>query len=362
MALPGGGQLTERSSMVAVSLEDNGVDQSAVSMGASGSGGISQYPGAPKVAKIVVKTVSGRRGQDPVKPPKKLAVFRCNWLCGLFGVRQFPPRGCWLVMDVCGVFCAIFTWLLLVFAEYVACTVILANSESAVFNWIAGAIFHSLIGLSFWSHCKAMFSDPGAVPLGNATEENIRSLGCGSEGADRIVYKCGKCSSIKPDRSHHCSVCRRCIRKMDHHCPWVNNCVGECNQKYFVLFTLYICAVSCFAIFMTVHHFVKCSDWDICRPTLTQPLPIVLLVLLIFESIMFGLFTAIMFGDQIHSILKDQTGIETLKRERHSWKRQSRMSLLEGVFGQPISWRWLSPFSPPSFTKSAPQRLCLYSV
>ena len=50
---------------------------------------------------------------------------------------------------------------------------------------------------------------------------------------------CEKCQIIKPDRTHHCSVCGYCVLKMDHHCPWVNNCVCFNNYKFFILFLGY---------------------------------------------------------------------------------------------------------------------------
>ncbi|CAH1103090.1 unnamed protein product [Psylliodes chrysocephalus] len=54
------------------------------------------------------------------------------------------------------------------------------------------------------------------------------------------VSICKKCISPKPPRTHHCSVCNRCILKMDHHCPWLNNCVGYRNHRYFFLYMVYM--------------------------------------------------------------------------------------------------------------------------
>ncbi|XP_076981761.1 palmitoyltransferase ZDHHC16 isoform X4 [Tamandua tetradactyla] len=70
------------------------------------------------------------------------------------------------------------------------------------------------------------------------------------------VSICKKCIYSKPARTHHCSICNRCVLKMDHHCPWLNNCVGHFNHRYFFSF--------CF--FMTLGC-VYCSygSWDLFR-------------------------------------------------------------------------------------------------
>ncbi|XP_043270931.1 palmitoyltransferase ZDHHC16 isoform X2 [Venturia canescens] len=48
------------------------------------------------------------------------------------------------------------------------------------------------------------------------------------------VSICKKCIKPKPPRTHHCSICNKCVLKMDHHCPWLNNCVGHFNHRHFL--------------------------------------------------------------------------------------------------------------------------------
>lgn len=52
--------------------------------------------------------------------------------------------------------------------------------------------------------------------------------------------KCKKCMEVKPARTHHCSICNKCVFLFDHHCPWVNNCLGLENYRYFLLFVFYL--------------------------------------------------------------------------------------------------------------------------
>ena len=52
--------------------------------------------------------------------------------------------------------------------------------------------------------------------------------------------ECKYCRTFKAVRAHHCSVCNQCVFKMDHHCPWINNCIGQNNQRYFLLFLVYV--------------------------------------------------------------------------------------------------------------------------
>ncbi|CAK0869905.1 unnamed protein product [Prorocentrum cordatum] len=86
-----------------------------------------------------------------------------------------------------------------------------------------------------YNYAMAICTDPGLPPEHTeADDPDVVELG------REPVRLCKKCFREKPPRAHHCSVCKRCVLKMDHHCPWINNCVGYRNYRYFCLFMLYL--------------------------------------------------------------------------------------------------------------------------
>ncbi|RXM32650.1 putative palmitoyltransferase ZDHHC21 [Acipenser ruthenus] len=60
---------------------------------------------------------------------------------------------------------------------------------------------------------------------------------------------------MRPKRSHHCSRCGHCVRRMDHHCPWINNCVGEDNHWLFLQLCFYTQVLSFYTLVLDFCHY-----------------------------------------------------------------------------------------------------------
>eukprot|EP01117_Protostelium_nocturnum_P013099 TRINITY_DN4864_c0_g1_i1.p1 TRINITY_DN4864_c0_g1~~TRINITY_DN4864_c0_g1_i1.p1 ORF type:complete len:402 (+),score=109.65 TRINITY_DN4864_c0_g1_i1:306-1511(+) len=187
------------------------------------------------------------------------------------------------------------------------------DSPSAAY--VAGRIFcmiffNILFFLLVWSYYKVVFADPGTIPRSFDAKYTSETKSDGSN-----VRECFKCSNIKPDRAHHCSICKKCIKKMDHHCPWVNNCVGWGNYKYFVLFLLYIALTGLFAASTSLSWVIENGVHGKIEGRKIQ-----IGVLFIFCG-MFGLGMVLFFGSHLRLILINQSTIESFEKRRRRRKR-----------------------------------------
>ena len=52
-------------------------------------------------------------------------------------------------------------------------------------------------------------------------------------------YLCPECEIMRPPRSVHCILCKKCVDIYDHHCQWIDNCIGSKNQSVFIVYLVF---------------------------------------------------------------------------------------------------------------------------
>jgi len=311
-----------------------------------------------------------------------------------FGTSYGAKR--WVNAEPCGLLCGMMTWVLLIFGMY-------ATTKYVILPWLGYSFWGCIHLIAFnggsifgmYAHWSTMTTDPGSVPrdcvplIDDVQEQDFKAVtmesgGNGHQlgGANRTrsssqahiptyirKYRkfCKRCRAFKPIRAHHCSICGRCIVKMDHHCPWVNNCVGIGNQKLFLLFLLAVNMCCIYSLVLVIAKFWSCSytpaeaidnykgitSQSISRARNQQPMSPtetyaanekdlgnmydiqyhadttsiltpcgnqdqnIMIIFLLLESLLFGLFTLCMMGDQTTVLSNNQTQIDKLKGDKH---------------------------------------------
>ena len=150
------------------------------------------------------------------------------------------------------------------------------------------------------------------------------------------LRRCFQCYVVRPPRGHHCSFCKGCMMKMDHHCPWVNNCIGQFTQKFFILFCFYS-FFACLEVLIIEFYYGYYKS----RTLFIGKLKTTGIVIQILFNIIFLIFSFIMLRDQWGIIQNDSTMID-LKKKRFEEKRDIS-EVLNETFGCGFGLSWFLP-------------------
>ncbi|XP_009333471.1 PREDICTED: palmitoyltransferase ZDHHC2 [Pygoscelis adeliae] len=224
--------------------------------------------------------------------------------------------------------------------------------------------YHIFFMLFVWSYWKTIFTLPmnpskefhlsysdkeslEREPRGESQQEVLRraakDLPIYTRTMSGAIRYCDRCRLVKPDRCHHCSVCDKCILKMDHHCPWVNNCVGFSNYKFFLLFLAYSLLYCLFIAATDLQYFIK--FWTNDLPDTQAKFHI---MFLFFAAAMFSVSLSSLFGYHCWLVSKNKSTLEVFRAPifRHRTDKNG-FSLgfsknLRQVFGDEKKY-WLLP-------------------
>lgn len=218
--------------------------------------------------------------------------------------------------------------------------------------------FNTIWALALWSYLRAFISDPGVVPA--RWQDFVRGAGDKLPVVNALpewqpgkATLCKKCNASRPERTHHCTICGKCIMRMDHHCPWINNCVGFKNHKFFLLLGLYACMASITAIITTAPALWCCAT-VLLRPDKGSPSKVPLLAdSEVYGFLAFGLLALLVFLLLVPLLIthlslaaRNLTSIEeNYENMPNPFDQGSALRNLEHIFGA-FGLDWLLPIEP----------------
>lgn len=261
----------------------------------------------------------------------------------------------WFIFDGLGIALGVLTWVLLAFADWVVVQHVLVTwfwtpqprwqlVPLTDLGTLVFVLYQVLLFLSWFSHLRAMTTDPGTIRASSAP--------AGIE-SPRLCKLCQ--DRWKPPRAHHCKTCHRCIFRMDHHCPWVNNCVGLSNQKLFILFLGYTALSAIVTLILLVssatYWLWSQKSWSDAAPPGSTAL--ICSGVVAVECLAAILFVGDFLQEQIESIQMNSTLVETYQRTHG--ERSTTWEHWRGIAG-PRWWVWPIPIPSapsPQYTEPA---------
>ena len=211
-----------------------------------------------------------------------------------------------------------------------------------------------LLVMVWLTYYLSVTMDPGRVPLWYEPTET-------SAGKAGLRW-CKICKVFKPfshivdkskgrPRTHHCSICGRCVLKMDHHCPWTLNCIGAHNHAHFLRFLFYtiLADFTVFAFLVRrIYAIYLISHLSSLHGPTTEEL--VFLILTTFSSFISLILISILLGYQVYSIIENTTTIEALEKQRvQAWVEKNRKQEIEFPYNTTLSENLFVVFGSDSF-------------
>ncbi|KAF8072281.1 DHHC palmitoyltransferase-domain-containing protein [Lyophyllum atratum] len=135
--------------------------------------------------------------------------------------------------------------------------------------------------------------------------------------------QCSKCGQTKPERTHHCRICNRCVLKYDHHCPVrINQCVGLHNERHFVMFMAYL-VLSTFCV--TVLGYKQVFEaLGVTYTKWTYHVPEIAYIITYLLSLVLFLAVGIMLSYHMYSISWGETSVEGQDHDVYRRKAKAR--------------------------------------